>query len=191
MAQTQKLCLISKLQMIGLPSRNVWSKLYPGCIPQGSCHWVLVEMWNKVHGKVSESSQNPRIMHTVTYPHNPFHYRGGWGCILGPAPGLVLELLGRADAPPGSSAPCWGHSVFCLNHSQPQAFPGGANGKEPTCQCKRHKRQGVQSLGWEDPLEKEIETQSSILAWEIPWTEEPGATVHRDAKSLTRPKRLS
>jgi len=33
---------------------------------------------------------------------------------------------------------------------------------------------GVQSLGWEDPLEKEMATHSSILAWRIPWTEEPG-----------------
>ena len=32
----------------------------------------------------------------------------------------------------------------------------------------------VQSLGWEDPLEKGMAIQSSILAWEIPWTEEPG-----------------
>ena len=32
----------------------------------------------------------------------------------------------------------------------------------------------VRSMGLEDPLEKEIATQSSILAWEIPWTEEPG-----------------
>ena len=32
----------------------------------------------------------------------------------------------------------------------------------------------VQSLGWEDSLEKGMETHSSILAWEIPWTEEPG-----------------
>ena len=32
----------------------------------------------------------------------------------------------------------------------------------------------VQSLGQEDPLEKEMATHSSILAWEIPWTEEPG-----------------
>ena len=32
---------------------------------------------------------------------------------------------------------------------------------------------GVLSLGWEDPLEKEIATHSSILAWRIPWTEEP------------------
>ena len=32
----------------------------------------------------------------------------------------------------------------------------------------------VQSLGWEDPLEKEVETHSSILAWKILWTEEAG-----------------
>ena len=37
----------------------------------------------------------------------------------------------------------------------------------------------VQSPGWEDPLEKEMATHSSILACRIPWTEEPGwATVH-------------
>ena len=32
----------------------------------------------------------------------------------------------------------------------------------------------VQSLGWEDPLEKEMATHFSILTWRIPWTEEPG-----------------
>jgi len=32
----------------------------------------------------------------------------------------------------------------------------------------------VQTLGWEDPLEKEMATHSSIIAWEIPWTEETG-----------------
>ena len=32
----------------------------------------------------------------------------------------------------------------------------------------------VQPLGWEEPLEKEMSTYSSILTWEIPWTEEPG-----------------
>ena len=37
----------------------------------------------------------------------------------------------------------------------------------------------VQSLGWEDPLEKEMAPHSSTLAWRIPWTEEPGgATVY-------------
>ena len=33
----------------------------------------------------------------------------------------------------------------------------------------------VRSLGWEDRLEKEMETHSSILAWKIPWMEKPGA----------------
>ena len=33
---------------------------------------------------------------------------------------------------------------------------------------------GVQFMGWEDSLEKEMATHSSILAWRIPWTEEPG-----------------
>ena len=51
-------------------------------------------------------------------------------------------------------------------------FPGGASGKEPACQCRRHEMQ-VQSLGWEDPLEEGMATHSSILAWRIPWTEEP------------------
>ena len=41
----------------------------------------------------------------------------------------------------------------------------------------------VQSLGWEDPLEKEMATHSSILAWRIPWTEEPGLVLHGVTKS--------
>ena len=36
------------------------------------------------------------------------------------------------------------------------------------------KKTWVLSLGWEDPLEKEMATHSSVLAWRIPWTEEPG-----------------
>ena len=35
----------------------------------------------------------------------------------------------------------------------------------------------VRSLGWEDPLEKEMATHSSILPWKIPWTEEPGGPL--------------
>ena len=45
----------------------------------------------------------------------------------------------------------------------------------------------VGSLGWEDPLEEEMAIHSSVLAWEIPRTEEPGgAAVHGVAKSQTR-----
>ena len=44
----------------------------------------------------------------------------------------------------------------------------------------------VQPLGWEDPLEKGMSTHSSILAWRIAWTEEPGRLLHGVAKSWTR-----
>ena len=44
----------------------------------------------------------------------------------------------------------------------------------------------VLSLGWEDPLEKEMATHSSILAWRIPWTEEPGRLQSTDSQSRTR-----
>ena len=52
-------------------------------------------------------------------------------------------------------------------------FPGGANGKEIMLLLPVQERQEtlVPSLGWKDHLEKEIATHSSILAWEIPWTE--------------------
>ena len=43
----------------------------------------------------------------------------------------------------------------------------------------------VQSLDWEDPLEMEMATYFSILAWEIPWTEELGG-LHRVTKSWTQ-----
>ena len=42
----------------------------------------------------------------------------------------------------------------------------------------------VQSLGWEGPLEKEMATHSSILAWKTPWTEEPGGLQSRRAQRI-------
>ena len=42
----------------------------------------------------------------------------------------------------------------------------------------------VQSLGWEDPLEKEMAPHSSILAWKIPWTEEPGWLLSRGSQRV-------
>ena len=52
-------------------------------------------------------------------------------------------------------------------------FPGGASGKELPANA-REEETWVWSLGWEDPLEEGMATHSSILAWRIPWTEEPG-----------------
>ena len=52
---------------------------------------------------------------------------------------------------------------------------------------KKMREMGVQFLGWEDPLEEEMATHSTILAWGIPWTEEPGrVAVHGVAKSGTQ-----
>ena len=54
-------------------------------------------------------------------------------------------------------------------------FPGGDSYKEPTCQCRRSGFETwVRFLGWKDPLEEDMATHSSILAWRTPWTEEPG-----------------
>ena len=50
------------------------------------------------------------------------------------------------------------------------ASPVGSDGKEPSCNTETH----IRSLGREDPLEKEMATHSSILAWKIPWTKKPG-----------------
>ena len=51
-------------------------------------------------------------------------------------------------------------------------FPGGSDGKS-ACNAG-----DLGSLGWEDPLKKETATHSTILAWEIPWIEEPGGAIH-------------
>ena len=56
-------------------------------------------------------------------------------------------------------------------HTQlPQGFPGGSDGKEPAST----EEDPVVIPGSEDPLEEGMATHSSILAWRIPWTEEPG-----------------
>ena len=60
-------------------------------------------------------------------------------------------------------------------------FPGGQMVKNlPAMQETQ-----VQSLGQEDPLEKGMATHSSILAWRIPWTEEPGGLQSMGSKSDT------
>ena len=57
-----------------------------------------------------------------------------------------------------------------INMASMQGFPGGSAEKNPPANT------GDAGLipEWEDPLEKEMATCSSILAWRIPWTEEPG-----------------
>ena len=64
--------------------------------------------------------------------------------------------------------------IFSGKYVAWMGFPRGTNGKEPSCQCRRRKRLSFKSLGWEDPLEEEMATHSSIHAWRMPWMEEAG-----------------
>ena len=72
------------------------------------------------------------------------------------------------------------HFIISLNW---EGFPGCSVVKKLPVKNETQ----VWPLGWEDPLEKEMVTHSSILAWEIPWMEEPGGLyiVHGVAKSWT------
>ena len=53
-------------------------------------------------------------------------------------------------------------------------FPGDASGERTRLPMQETSEMPVWSLGEEDSLEKELATHSSLLAWRIPWTEEPG-----------------
>ena len=68
------------------------------------------------------------------------------------------------------------------------SFPSASTVKNPPAMLEMQ----VPSLGWEDALEKEMATHISILAWRIPWTEEPGGLwsigFQRDATEATEQK---
>ena len=69
--------------------------------------------------------------------------------------------------------------VQCATDSETNNMPSNITAKTPETQ--------VQSLSWEDPLEKGMATHSSILAWDITWTEEPGGLIiHAVTKTQTR-----
>ena len=61
-----------------------------------------------------------------------------------------------------------------------KGFPGGSQCKEPACNAGDR----VHSLGWENPLEKEMATHSNILAWGILWTEEPSGLQSMGSQRL-------
>ena len=80
---------------------------------------------------------------------------------------------------------------MCFLHWQEGPLPSEPSGKprSPVGQLIKNplamQETQVQFLGQEDPLEKEVATHSSIVAWKIPWTEEPGGLVYRIAESDT------
>ena len=61
-------------------------------------------------------------------------------------------------------------------------FPGGSVVKNLPAKQEMQ----VRSLGQEEPLEEEMATHSSVLAWEIPWTEEPGGPQSTESQSQTQ-----
>ena len=94
--------------------------------------------------------------HYYYYPFKtPLHLVSShWGCFINISWGMVKAIAFQCEKAGG--------------------FPDGTSGKEPTCQCRRCKEMGVQSLGQEDPLEEGTATHFSILAWKIPWRAETG-----------------
>ena len=82
---------------------------------------------------------------------------------------LVTRILSYAILSPMS---------YCLLYGNSCGFPGGSVVKKNLSAMQETR---VQSLGWKDPLEKEMARHSSIRAWRIPWTEEPGG--HRVTES--------
>ena len=66
-------------------------------------------------------------------------------------------------------------------------LPSSSDGKTSTCNAGDL----VQSLGWEDPLEKKMATHSSILARRIPWTEKPGGLQSMGSQRVSITERLT
>ena len=66
-------------------------------------------------------------------------------------------------------------------------FPGGSDGEGSVCNA----RDQVQSLGWEDPLEKGVTSHSGVLAWSIPWTVEPGRLQSMGSQESNTTERLT
>ena len=87
-----------------------------------------------------------------------FHFSQSW---KGMEPGVTLRSVW--------SKPCVSGQRQDTSQTQIASLVAWTVKRLPTMRETR-----VQSLGWEDPLEKEMATHSSIHAWKIPWTEEPG-----------------
>ena len=74
--------------------------------------------------------------------------------------------------------------IICIYIYIYKGFPGGASGKESACRHRRHKRQFC-SLDQEGALMEEMTIHSSIIAWKIPWAEDPGGYSPWDCKDWT------
>ena len=96
--------------------------------------------------------------------------------ILVPQPGIEFGPRQRNTGLPGISPLIY---FYLTNTNKAFGLPWWLRGKESACQCRRQQGTRVQSLGQEDPLEKETATQSSILAWKSPRQRSHGVTKSR------------
>ena len=81
-------------------------------------------------------------------------------------------------------------SICDSEYSDTEGFPGGSAVKNPPVMLEQQEMQ-FRSLGQEDPLEQDMATHSSILAWSIPRTEEPGGLQSMGRKKSDTTERLS
>ena len=114
---------------------------------------------NQVWQACKEWALAEAILSTVTFPSPKL-----------PVPGpctVSAVWVPSISSCPGSS---------CKHYRKMSSFPGVSPVKNLPAMQET----------WEDPLKKEMKTHSSILAWKIPWAEEPGSTVHGVTNNWTR-----
>ena len=114
-------------------------------------------------------SQGQRRKHQGNWPFN-------WTVFL-----LLTSRMLRGQ---GSLVGCspWGQSQTRL--SDWTKTTAGAGGKEPACQFRRKKSHELDPWVQKIPLDEGMATHSSILAWKIPWTEEPGGLESMESQRV-------
>ena len=139
----------------------------------------------KTEGRRGLQTLEPVSLRNHPPPH-PSHLRVhflGFRCLTPSSPdtmSLPLSTIFPTITPTGdkpvqaSLLPSPPYLPQFITFPSPRSFPDGAGGKEPACHSRRHKRRRFNPWVGKIPLEEGMATHSNILAWRIPWTEEPG-----------------
>ena len=109
----------------------------------------------------------PSSISMSTWP-NPSQLTPNWTQVL-PPQDTQSTFAGLSEYVTAPSMPTDSRSLKAL-----VGLPRQHSGKEPACQCRSHRRCRFNPWVGKNPLEGCMPTHSSILAWKIPWTEEPG-----------------
>ena len=124
---------------------------------------VKIHFKNKDEKKIFQDTQQ---LKTIYQQHTTKNVKG---C---PSSRRKMLLDGNLDPHKGMKSTRNGnHMGKCKDSDNLNGF---LRWHQTACQCRQTKETQVQSLGWEDPREEGTATHSSILAWRISWTDEPG-----------------